>query len=63
MNTIHSGDIVFLTDDIKSEIDTPKLQPTQLKLELFQVLKKYRKTKTIEIISLKTGQKCMTNKI
>ena len=62
LNTIHSGDIVFLTDDIKSEIDTPKLQPTQLKLELFQVLKKYRKTKTIEIISLKTGQKCMTNK-
>jgi len=33
-----------------------------LKLELFQVLKKNRHAKTIEIISLKTGQKRISNK-
>ena len=28
---IDIGDIVFLTDDIKSEIDESKFQPTQVK--------------------------------
>ena len=59
LKTIHTGDIVFMENP---EINTSKGRTTLLKLELFQVLRKNRHAKTIEIISLKTGQKCMSNK-
>jgi len=57
--TIHTGDIVFIENP---GINTSKERTTLLKLELFQVLRKNRHAKTIEIISLKTGQKCISNK-
>ena len=59
MKTIHTGDIVFIENP---GINTSKERTTLLKLELFQVLRKNRHAKTIEIISLKTGQKCISNK-
>ena len=59
LKTIHTGDIVFIENP---GINTSKEQTTLLKLELFQVLRKNRHAKTIEIISLKTGQKCISNK-
>ncbi len=58
LKTIHTGDIVFIENP---GIDTSKERTTLLKLELFQVLKKNRHAKTIEIISLKTGQKRISN--
>ena len=57
LKTIHSGDIVLFTTKINPGSNTSNLQ-----LDLFQVLKKNRKPKSIEIISLRTGQKQMTNK-
>ena len=59
MKTIHTGDIVFIENP---GINTSKEQTTLLKLELFQVLRKNKHAKTIEIISLKTGQKDISNK-
>ena len=59
LKTIHTGDIVFIENP---GINTSKERTTLLKLELFQVLRKNRHAKTIEIISLKTGQKCISNK-
>ena len=57
LGTIHSGDIVLFPDKINPELDASNLH-----LELFQVLRKNRKAKTVEIISLRTGQKHMTTK-
>ena len=57
LDTIHSGDIVLFPDKINPELDASNLH-----LELFQVLRKNRKAKTVKIISLRTGQKHMTTK-